>query len=100
MALKRFRSRRGGTLALTSVIALVVTASLAIPAEALDASVFELDGNATTGHGSGLPDDWDRVCHQVLGSDCSTTANTTGASAVAFASQSATTGTTFTGGGS
>jgi hypothetical protein len=84
-----------------SIVALVAFAiGGATPARALDTSVFELDGNATTDHsGTSTPDDWDRVCHSVLGTDCSTTnnANTT---TVEFASQGATTGTTFTGGGS
>jgi hypothetical protein len=63
--------------------------------------VFELEGNAVTDHvGTGAPDDWDRVCHQVLAADCSTSNNTNGATAVEFASQTASGGTTFTGGGS
>jgi hypothetical protein len=84
--------------AVLGVLALIVGTSTT--AQALDTSVFELDGNAVTNHGgTGVPDDWDRVCHSVLGTDCSTTsgANT---SIVEFASQGATTGTTFAGGGS
>src|SRR6266568_5803175 len=66
----------------------------------LVAAVFELDGNAVTDHGgTGVPDDWDRVCHSVLGADCST-GNNANTNTVEFASQGASTGTTFTGGGS
>ena len=63
---------------------------------------FELDGNATSTSEPAAtpPDDWDRVCHEVLGTDCSTSNNTNGATAVEFASQTASGGTTFTGGGS
>jgi hypothetical protein len=84
--------------AVLGVLALMVGS--ATTAQALDTSVFELDGNAVTSHaGTGVPDDWDRVCHTVLGTDCSTT-NNANTSVVEWASQGATTGTTFTGGGS
>jgi hypothetical protein len=43
---------------------------------------FELDGNATNGAAAG--DDWDNVCHEVVGSDCSTTNDTNGATAVSW----------------
>jgi hypothetical protein len=66
-----------------------------------DIGVFELEGNATTDHAtSGLPDDWDRVCHQVLGTDCSTTFNTSGATGVSFKSEPDRAASIFTGGGS
>ena len=80
---------------------LPLAALTAIPASAVhDSGAFELDGNAVTNNStSGVPDDWDRVCHSVLGTDCSTT-NNANTSTVAFASQGAATGTTFTGGGS
>src|SRR5206468_3337665 len=53
-------------------------------------------------------DDWDNVCHQVTGSDCSTTNNTTGATGVSWADDRTVTPecaggdncTVFTGGGS
>ncbi len=77
------------------------------------ASLFELDGNATSANepASTAPDDWDRVCHQVEGTDCSASNDTNGATAVAWTSDthsaignlSACTGnncTIFTGGGS
>lgn len=63
---------------------------------------FELDGNAISGNAPapfGPADDADRVCHQVLGTDCSTTSNTTGATAVTYV-DSSTNLEIFTGGGS
>jgi hypothetical protein len=86
--------------ALTIFATLALLIGTATPARALDTSVFELDGNAVTDHtGTGTPDDWDRVCFSVQGTGCTTTtpANT---SVVEFKSQGATSGTTFTGGGS
>jgi hypothetical protein len=63
-----------------------------------DTGVFELDGNATNQAAPG--DDWDNVCHQVTGSDCSTTNNTTGATAVDWVAEPSLNSTIFTGGGS
>jgi hypothetical protein len=63
-----------------------------------DAGLFELDGNAVNGAATG--DDWDNVCHQIVGSDCSTTSNTTGAVAVAWVAEPDTSASIFTGGGS
>jgi hypothetical protein len=65
-----------------------------------DAGVFELDGNAVSGNATPAADDWDRVCHQVTGSDCSTTSNTSGAVAVDWVSELNLNATIFTGGGS
>jgi hypothetical protein len=69
-----------------------------------DTGAFQLDGNAQTSDLGSPPstgaDDWDRVCHQVVGSDCSTTSNTTGATAVSFTNDGAQNGTIFTTGGS
>jgi hypothetical protein len=48
------------------------------------AGLFELDGNATTENTQPGSDDWDRVCHEVTGSDCSTSSDTTTATAVAW----------------
>lgn len=88
-------------MALSAIAAVVAMGVLVIPALALDTSVFELDGNAVTNNaGTGSPDDWDRVCHQVLKTDCSTSNNTAAATAVAFASQPAANGDQFSGGGS
>jgi hypothetical protein len=75
-----------------------------------DTGAFELDGNAVSSSGNTgtKPDDWDRVCHQVVGSDCGTTANTNGATGVAWSDDRTVTAecaggdncTVFTGGGS
>jgi hypothetical protein len=75
---------------------------------------FQLDGDAASGTTAitGAPaatDDWDKVCHQVLGSDCSTTSNTgggstapgtTGATAVSWVAEPDGNASIFTGGGS
>ncbi len=95
--------RRKGYLALTTILITVAATVLALPVLAVNATgAFELDGNASSSTTNpGPPDDWDRVCHQAPpGGDCSTTFNTNGAAAVEFASQTASGGTTFTGGGS
>jgi hypothetical protein len=68
-----------------------------------DTGAFQLDGDASTGTqpvGPPASDDWDKVCHQVTGSDCSTTDNTTGATAVAWTAEPNTNASIFTGGGS
>jgi hypothetical protein len=67
-----------------------------------DTGLFELDGNATSASGNTgtPPDDWDRVCHEVLSSDCSTTANTNGATAVSWTAEPNLSSSIFTGGGS
>ena len=44
---------------------------------------FELDGNATN-NPAVAGDDWDNVCHQVIHTDCSTTSDTSGATAVSW----------------
>ena len=63
-----------------------------------DTGSFELDGNATNNAAPG--DDWDNVCHQVLGSDCSTSNDTAGATAVDWVSEPNANASIFTGGGS
>src|SRR5436309_4763657 len=84
------------------VVAPVVAAllvALLMPSGVLavhDTGAFELDGNAT----SSTSDDWDKVCHEVTGTDCSTSSNTTGAKAVAWAAEPNPNSTIFTGGGS
>ncbi len=78
----------------------------AVPTQAVNSTgAFELDGNAITNHaGTGAPDDWDRVCRDVTATFavpvCTAAGSTNGASALEWASQGASTGTTFTGGGS
>lgn len=96
---RRFRTRRA-LIALVSVIGTATALTLfAGSASAVhDTGSFELDGNATNGALAG--DDWDNVCHQVLTSDCSTTNNTTGASAVDWVAEPNLNSTIFTGGGS
>jgi hypothetical protein len=60
---------------------------------------FELDGNAT--NDPAVPgDDWDNVCHEVLGSDCSTSNDTSGSSAVSWTAELDRSASIFTGGGS
>src|SRR5215510_15923578 len=83
-------------------VAGTVAATLAlgpVAAQAVhDTGVFELDGNAVNGPAPG--DDWDNVCHQVTGSDCSTTSNTNGATAVDWVSEPNVNASIFTSGGS
>jgi hypothetical protein len=75
----------------------------ALPAQAVhDVGAFQLEGNAVTDPSPPAGDDWDHVCHQVLGGDCTTSSNTTafgGATAVAFADDQAFNADTCTGGG-
>jgi hypothetical protein len=64
-----------------------------------DTGAFELEGDATndpTVNG----DDWDNVCHEVLGTDCSTDNDTSGATAVEWVAEPNLNSTIFTGGGS
>src|SRR5262250_1281177 len=78
--------RRGRIIALVAAC-LMLAVYTAIPAFAVhDTGLFQLDGNATTVNPP-PGDDWDRVCHQVTGSDCSTSSNTTGATAVDWVSE-------------
>jgi hypothetical protein len=67
-----------------------------------DTGAFELDGNATN-NSAVAGDDWDNVCHQVTGTDCSTSDNTSalgGATAVDWVAEPNQNATIFTGGGS
>jgi hypothetical protein len=64
-----------------------------------DTGAFELDGNAV--NNPAVPgDDWDNVCHQVVHADCSTTSDTSGATAVDWIAEPNLNATIFTGGGS
>src|SRR2546422_6519465 len=75
------------------LVPILCTAALALfwiaGAQAVhDLGVFQLDGDASSATQPPPPypqavDDWDKVCHQLTG-DCSTTSNTTGATAVAW----------------
>jgi hypothetical protein len=78
-----------------AVIALAVVPALAVH----DTGVFELDGNATN-NPAVAGDDWDNVCHQVLGTDCSTSDNTTGSIARDWVAEPNHNASIFTGGGS
>jgi hypothetical protein len=70
------------------------------PASAVhDTGAFELEGNATNDPAV-AGDDWDNVCHEVLGADCSTTSDTSGATAVSWVADGSLNATIFTGGGS
>jgi hypothetical protein len=77
---------------------LVMTVGIPMALAVHDTGAFELDGNAVNGPAPG--DDWDNVCHQVTGTDCSTTSNTTGATAVDWVAEPNLNATIFTGGGS
>jgi hypothetical protein len=95
---RRRRLVTGGAAALLAVAA-VTTFNMTPAAAVHDTGAFELDGNAT--NNPAVPgDDWDNVCHQVTGADCSTTSNTTGATAVDWVAEPNLNSTIFTGGGS
>jgi hypothetical protein len=85
-------------LALGAIAALVVGWQVAAFA-VHNTGAFELDGNAT--NAAATPgDDWDNVCHEVLGTNCSTTSNTSGATAVEWKAEPNLGSSIFTGGGS
>jgi hypothetical protein len=95
----RLHRRRLGRAVTIGAAALSLAVVYALPAQAVhDTGIFELDGNATNGAPAG--DDWDNVCHQVLGNDCSTSNNTTGATAVDWVAEPNGSASIFTGGGS
>src|SRR5215468_1027708 len=92
--------RRWPMIGLTVAAPIAATLALGtVSAQAVhDTGAFELDGNAVNGPAPG--DDWDNVCHEVTGSDCSTSNNTSGATAVDWVSEPNLNATIFTGGGS
>jgi hypothetical protein len=93
----RRRLQRTGVIA-SSV--LVLGSIYLLPASAVHKTgAFELDGDATNAPLT-PGDDWDNVCHQVTGSDCSTTSDTTGATAVSWVAEPNHNASIFTGGGS
>jgi hypothetical protein len=102
--------RQLGTRVVPILAMLGLFLTLAAPGSAVHGiNTFELEGNAETTHGAGLPDDWDRVCHQVTITDdtgslipdqCLSATNTNGATAVAWQDDGALNGTIFMGGGS
>ena len=82
-------SRRRRWLFLCTTMAAIALAVLFIPSAFAvhDTGAFQLDGNASSATqpiGAPATDDWDHVCHQVLGSNCSTTSDTSGATAVSW----------------
>ena len=91
-------------LAGTALLAFLVSSALAVH----DTGIFQLDGDASSATqpiGPKAKDDWDKVCHQVVepagpGTQCSTTENTTGATAVAWTAEPNLNSTIFMGGGS
>jgi hypothetical protein len=98
---RRFLKRKRTWAVLAAASAAVLAMGLTVPAALAvhDTGAFELDGNAT--NNPAVPgDDWDNVCHQVLGTDCSTSSNTNGASAVNWVSEPNPSASIFTGGGS
>jgi hypothetical protein len=101
---RKFRSE-GGWVRIRPLLGVLFSISLltvlvATPAQAVhDLNVFELEGNATNDPNV-LGDDWDNVCHEVIGSDCSTTNNTSGATAVSWKEELSRSASIFTGGGS
>jgi hypothetical protein len=99
-------SRRRRRYQLTAIFSATLLLALlaALPAQAVhDTGAFQLDGDAssaTTPIPSTGVDDWDKVCHQVTGSDCDTSSDTTGATAVAWSAEPSPNSSFFTGGGS
>ncbi len=63
-----------------------------------DTGAFELDGNAVN-NPAVAGDDWDNVCHQVTGGDCSTSSDTTGSIARSWQHDGAKNASIFTTGG-
>jgi hypothetical protein len=94
-------SRRRRWWLLSCLVVAIGLAAVCIPGALAvhDTGAFELDGNATNDPAL-AGDDWDNVCHQVTGSDCSTTNNTTGATAVDWVAEPNPNTTLFVGGGS
>ena len=101
-SIRRHRGLRRVSISVTAALlaALALIALNVAPAAAVhDTGAFELDGNAV--NAAATPgDDWDNVCHQVTGSDCSTSSNTNGATAVDWVAEPNLNSTIFTGGGS
>jgi hypothetical protein len=93
----RTGSRRRHWWLLLCVVITVGAAATFIPGAAAvhDTGAFELDGNATNDPAV-AGDDWDNVCHQVTHSDCSTTNDTTGATAVSWVAEPSPNASIFT----
>ena len=93
------RRRRRTLLAPIFVIALVGLFVIAGAQAVNQTGAFELDGNATNDPAT-AGDDWDNVCHEVLGAGCSTANDTSGATAVSWLAEPDPSASIFTGGGS
>jgi hypothetical protein len=96
---RRRRRLLAAGLAMVGSIAAVIALGIGPALAVHDTGAFELDGNATNS-ATVAGDDWDNVCHQVTGSDCGTSSDTTGATAVDWVSEPNLNATIFTGGGS
>ena len=88
---RRFLKSKRTWAVLAAASAAVLAMGIGIPAAQAvhDTGAFELDGNATNSPTT-PGDDWDNVCHQVTGTDCSTSSNTSasgGATAVDWVSE-------------
>ena len=95
---KLIRKAKGRNGAIAFAIAIAIAAKF-IPAllAVHDTGAFELDGNAT----SSVSDDWDKVCHKVMGTDCSTSSDSSSnATATSFTAEPSPNATIFTSGGS
>jgi hypothetical protein len=101
IGLARLGRRRWLTAGIAAFLGVAaITAFNSTPAAAVhDTGAFELDGNATN-NPAVAGDDWDNVCHQVTTTDCSTTSNTSGATAVDWVAEPNLSDSIFTGGGS
>jgi len=103
-----YKQRRGRKAFTALAVVSLLTGVLAISANVLAVSntgAFELDGDATsaTGNAGTGADDWDRVCREIVQSDCSTTATTQTADPKSTARtwvDATVSPTIFTGGGS
>jgi hypothetical protein len=112
---RRRRSLLGGLASFLLLSLLVVPNAFGVH----DEGVFQLDGNATEADTTGaidppgdpveFGDDWDQVCHQVtitddtgntIPNECTTSGDTTGATALSWVSEPDRSTSIFTGGGS
>jgi hypothetical protein len=92
------RRRLAAGIAAVLAAAAMVAFNVAPAAAVHDTGAFELDGNAVNGPAAG--DDWDNVCRRVLHTDCSTTTEASGATAVDWVAEPNLNASIFTGGGS
>jgi hypothetical protein len=106
--MKRLIDERGGallrSLVIISALSLLVLVLGTTAGAVHNVGVFELDtdehGANATNDANVAGDDWDNVCHEVQGTDCGTTSDTSGATAVSWLNEPDRNTTIFTGGGS